>query len=396
MSAAAIITTEMTTNLDNATIVQSTENTTFIEPLIEAEERPEAIIVPVIFAIIFLVGVIGNTALIFTVLRNKSMRNTPNIFVVSLSIGDLLLLLCSVPFASTFYSVTSWPFGEGLCKFNEFMQTLSLGVSIFTLTALSGDRYIAIVHPMSKHTGKPTLITVVTAVGIWILSVVLAIPDGYTSKLEYVTGYMEGNSTNSSASDIHLSICLIYPLDYPPIYGKIHSMARFIIFFVIPLFIIGLFYALMARILILSSREMPCESMKDSAMNQQQKRQIQARLKVAKVVLSFVIIFVICWLPRHISILAYYHSDAEFNMFWHVLKITSYCLTYIYSCVNPYALYFLSSQFRKYYNRYLFCCCPKFKYRSLGAEQSAMYNFNSTVRRGSTTYTGVVHSQSMC
>ncbi|XP_045197918.2 neuropeptide CCHamide-1 receptor-like [Mercenaria mercenaria] len=389
--------TEQTTDLNNSTaVMQSTENTTVVEPLIEAEERPEAVIVPILFAIIFLVGVIGNTALIFTVLRNKSMRNTPNIFVVSLSIGDLLLLLCSVPFSSTFYSVTSWPFGEGLCKFNEFMQTLSLGVSIFTLTALSGDRYIAIVHPMSKHTGKPTLITVVTVVGIWTLSMVLAVPDGYTSKLEYVSGFLGENSTNSSSTDIHLGICMIYPLNYPDWYQKVHSMTRFIVFFVIPLLIIGLFYILMARILILSSRDMPCESMKDSAMNQQQKRQVQARLKVAKVVLSFVIIFIICWLPRHISILIHFHSDVEYNMFWHVFKIISFCLTYIYSCVNPYALYFLSSQFRKYYNRYLFCCCPKFKYRSLGAEQSAMYNFNSTVRRGSTTYTGVVHSQSMC
>ena len=390
------VTTDMTTDIINTTVVQTTENTTFIEPFIEAAEQPEAIIVPIIFAIIFLVGVIGNTALIFTVLRNKSMRNTPNIFVVSLSIGDLLLLLCSVPFASTLYSVTSWPFGESLCKFNEFMQTLSLGVSIFTLTALSGDRYIAIVHPMSKHTGKPKLITVVTVVGIWILSIILAFPDGFTSTLEYPLGFHEDNSTNSSSSEIHLAICMVYPLDYPVLYPKIHSMAKFIIFFVIPLLIIGMFYAMMARILILSSREMPCESMKDSAMNQQQKRQVQARLKVAKVVLSFVIIFVICWLPRHISILVHFQTEVEYNMFWHVLKITSYCLTYIYSCVNPYALYFLSSQFRKYYNRYLFCCCPKFKYRSLGAEQSTMYNFNSTVRRGSTTYTGVVHSQSMC
>lgn len=391
-----IMSMEMTSSLDNASYVQSTENSTMIAPLMEAEKRPEAIIVPILFGVIFLVGVVGNIALIFTVLRNKTMRNTPNIFVVSLSVGDLLLLLCSVPFSSTFYTMTSWPFGEVLCKFNEFMQTLSLGVSIFTLTALSGDRYIAIVHPMSKHTGKPTLITVVTVVGIWMLSVLLAIIDGYTSKLEFVSGAHEHNVTNSSSNDIQLAICMIYPMDYPETYAKAHSLFRFIVYFVIPLLIIGIFYVLMARILILSSREMPCESMKDSAMNQQQKRQVQARLKVAKVVLSFVIIFIICWLPRHISILIFYHTDVEFNMFQHVLKITSFCLTYIYSCVNPYALYFLSSQFRKYYNRYLFCCCPKFNYRSLGAEQSAMYNFNSTVRRGSTTYTGVVHSQSMC
>ncbi|WAR08912.1 CCH1R-like protein [Mya arenaria] len=134
-----------------------------------------------------------------------------------------------------------------------------------------------------------------------------------------------------------------------------------------------MFYVMMARILVFSTR-----------------------LKVAKLVLSFVVIFVVCWLPRHISILAGHFAEPEYNMFWHVLKITLVCLTYIYSCVNPYALYLLSSKFRKYYNRYLFCCCRKSSYLGLASgEHSASYKCNSTIRRGSTTCTVVLHSQFM-
>ncbi|XP_052807273.1 neuropeptide CCHamide-1 receptor-like [Mya arenaria] len=364
----------------------------------EPHENLEAILVPILFAIIFLIGFVGNVTLIFTVLKNKSLRNTPNIFVVSLSVGDLLLLLCSVPFSSTLFTCFSWPFGIFLSKFNEYMQTLSLGVSVFTLTALSGDRYIAIVHPMSKHTGKPTLITVVTVVGIWILSAALAIPEAVTSNVLYFEGGAPIDNGNTTIVPVTLAICKIYPENNLPVwYSKAHSMYRFIVFFVIPHIVIAMFYVMMARILVISSKALPCESVKGSAMNQQQNRQIQARLKVAKVVLSFVVIFVVCWLPRHISILAGHFADPEYNMFWHVLKITSFCLTYIYSCVNPYALYFLSSQFRKYYNRYLFCCCPKGSYIGLaGGEHLAMNNFNSTMRRGSTTCTGEVHSQFIC
>lgn len=361
------------------------------QPILEeAANNLEAILIPIVFGTIFLIGVIGNAALIFTVLNHKNMRNTPNIFVVSLSVGDLLLLLFSVPFSSTLYTFTSWPYGEFVCKLNFYMQTLSLGISVFTLTALSGDRYIAIVHPMSKHTGKPTLITVITVVGIWTLAIMLAIPEAYTSTVEHFPTY------NVSGTQMYISVCLIYPHDLPQWYLKAHTLFKFAVFFLIPVFIIGMFYVLMAKILIVSSREMPCESMKDSVMNQQQKRQIKARLKVAKIVMSFIALFVICWLPRHIYVLASHHFNPEYNMGWHVLQMTSFCLMFIYSCVNPYALWFLSSQFRKYYNRYLFCCCPKFKYRSLAGEQSHMYHFNSTVRRNSTTYTGVAHSQSMC
>ena len=61
-------------------------------------DMPESFAVPIVFGIIFVVGVVGNGTLIYTVLRNKSMRNVPNIFIVSLSLGDLLLILVSVPF----------------------------------------------------------------------------------------------------------------------------------------------------------------------------------------------------------------------------------------------------------------------------------------------------------
>lgn len=42
------------------------------------DERPETYIVPFIFSIIFIVGVVGNGTLITIFLRHRSMRNIPN------------------------------------------------------------------------------------------------------------------------------------------------------------------------------------------------------------------------------------------------------------------------------------------------------------------------------
>lgn len=41
-------------------------------------ERPETYIVPVLFAIIFVVGVLGNGTLVIIFLRHRAMRNVPN------------------------------------------------------------------------------------------------------------------------------------------------------------------------------------------------------------------------------------------------------------------------------------------------------------------------------
>lgn len=333
-----------------------------------------AVVVPIIFVLLMIVGVTGNGTLVYVVLRTKMLRNVPNTLIVNLSIGDLLLLVFSAPFFAIIYGTDQYPFNEFVCKLNGYLQTLTLGVSIFTLTALSWDRYVAIVHPMSKHKGKPTRKIAIVVTIIWIASALIAISDAVSYRLE---------------TRLSVTFCHEVPYnDYGVVYLRIRNIIHLFIMFIIPLFIIGRFYILMARILVKSSRQLPCEATLGPGMNHQQQRQIEARVKVAKVVLSFVILFVVCWLPRHMYVLWYAWNDEGMTDFWYIMKIASVCFMYAYSCVNPYALYFLSSQFRKYYNRHLFRCCMRSGYRTRDST-SVLTNFNSTVRRGSTSMTMV-------
>ncbi|XP_069128562.1 neuropeptide CCHamide-1 receptor-like [Argopecten irradians] len=379
MSHSNVTTEHMDNNLNgsfcNLSVFENCSNVTEHFDLIVAVQQ---IVVPILFAILMLCGVVGNGTLIFTVLRNKSMRNVPNILIVNLSAGDLLLLLMSAPFTATVFSLVSYPFGDLICKMNEYLQTLSAGVSVFTLTALSGDRYVAIVYPMSKHKGKPTLKTSIAVAFIWIISAVFAIPDAISFHISVQDG---------------VYYCQPFPFEWSEWYGKAHCLFRFLTVFLIPLIIIGTFYCLMARILVKSSRQMPCEATKGPGQSQQQQRQIEARMKVARVVLSFVLLFVICWLPRHVYLIWFFWSPYDFNTFWIWFKLIGFCLTYVYSCINPYALYFLSSQFRKYYNRYLFRCCPK-SYRLRDSNGSGLQSY-STVRRGSTSLTMIKSNSEM-
>jgi len=67
---------------------------------------------------------------------------------MSLALGDLCLIVFCVPFTSTLYTFESWPYGEAICKFSEFIKDQSVGVSVFTLTALSMERYSAVKIPL--------------------------------------------------------------------------------------------------------------------------------------------------------------------------------------------------------------------------------------------------------
>ncbi|ELT96793.1 hypothetical protein CAPTEDRAFT_124159 [Capitella teleta] len=304
--------------------------------------RLDAYTVPVVFAAIFVVGVLGNGTLIYTVLRNRVMRNSPNIFLVSLALGDLLLILVSVPFTATTFIFNEWFYGAGMCKLNEFLQTVSLGVSVYTLTALSGDRFVAIVYPMRRHHGhSQKLKTLCIAGGIWVFSVVLGIIELVAARIESHFGFRA---------------CIIHPPEWGIVYSRFHTVFRFVVYFALPMGIITAFYCLMARSLWHSGRRIPGDSIRGTASRT---RQLESRKKIAKLVLSFIMVFMVCWLPRHIYLIWYYLLPGSYNLFWHIFKTISFCLCFINSCVNPLALYLLSHQFRGYYNRYLCCCCYK-------------------------------------
>lgn len=94
------------------------------------------------YSVIISVGLLGNAILIKVFFKIKSMQTVPNIFITSLAFGDLLLLLTCVPIDATRYIVDTWLFGRIGCKLLSFIQLTSVGVSVFTLTVLSADRWV--------------------------------------------------------------------------------------------------------------------------------------------------------------------------------------------------------------------------------------------------------------
>ena len=312
-------------------------------------ERPETYIVPVVFLLILLIGLTGNGVLVLTILRHRNMRNVPNIYVFSLALGDLLVIVTCVPFTFTVYILDSWPFGLVLCKVSECAKDISIGVSVFTLTALSADRFFAIVDPMRKlhatGTGRQaTGFAIIVAAMIWLLAILCAIPASFS----YIKVFRVNRNVTFRA-------CYPFREEFGPGYPKTIVVCRFFIYYATPLTIIAVFYILMARHLVRSTRNIPGEM-------QGQVRQVKARKKVAKMVMTFVIVFAVCFLPQHVFMLWFYiHPSAQddYNVVWHYFRILSFCLAFINSCINPIALYWVSGTFRKYFDRYLLCCVPR-------------------------------------
>lgn len=131
-----------------------------------------------VFGLIFTLGVLGNSMVITVLARSKpgKPRSTTNIFILNLSIADLSYLLFCIPFQSTIYMMPTWVLGAFICKFIHYFFTVSMLVSIFTLSAMSVDRYVAIVHARKSCSIRVARHALIGVLVIWILSLAMAAP----------------------------------------------------------------------------------------------------------------------------------------------------------------------------------------------------------------------------
>lgn len=324
--------------------LSNTSNATLSsEKYIPHTERPEYYIVPIVFTLIFVIGVLGNGALIFFFVRYPQMRNPPNTYILSLALGDLLVIIFGVPFVSVIYTTRDWLFGEIICSLQMTVSDLSVSVTVITLTALSAERYLAIVDPVNRRasTRQSALVSIII---IWFISILFALPTALFSGIR--------NFPTSDGGEV--AVCFPFPEWLGETYPKIVVLFKMLLLYAIPLIIIAIFYCLMARHLFSTTVALPGEAF------HQRHRVIQmaARRKVAKMVLAFVFIFAICFLPNHVFLMWFYYNPnaiADFNNFWNALRIIGFCLSFINSCINPVALYCISGTFRKYFNYHLFC-----------------------------------------
>ncbi|TMW43801.1 hypothetical protein DOY81_011119, partial [Sarcophaga bullata] len=97
-----------------------------------------------------------------------------SIFPVNLSIADAMVSSLNVTFNYIYMLHNDWPFGELYCKVSQFIATLSISASVFTLMAISIDRYVAIMKPLKPRMSKRNNLAI--AAVIWLVSAIIACP----------------------------------------------------------------------------------------------------------------------------------------------------------------------------------------------------------------------------
>lgn len=184
--------------------------------------------ISIIYLFILISGLVGNVSTCIVITRNKSMQTATNYYLFSLAISDLLLLLSGLP-AEVYLVWYKYPyvFGETFCIFRGMAAETSSNASVLTITAFTVERYLAICHPFLSHTMSKLPRVVKLNLSIWLLSLSCAIPQALQFGLVH---YSDGPKN---------VICTMKKVIIQ------HSFElSTIIFFVLPMTVIVILYAL--------------------------------------------------------------------------------------------------------------------------------------------------------
>ncbi|XP_048451882.1 kappa-type opioid receptor [Rhincodon typus] len=284
-----------------------------------------------VYSLIFVVGTVGNCLVMYVIVRHTKMKTATNIYIFNLAAADALAT-STMPFQSADYLLGSWPFGDTLCKIVVSIDYYNMFTSIFTLTMMSVDRYIAVCHPVKALDFRTPLKAKVINVCIWILASVIGIP---------VT-VLGGTGTRNGSVECELK----FPQPYW-YWDTILKICVFIFAFVIPVLIISACYSLMILRL---------KSVRLLSGSREKDRNLR---RITHMVLIVVAVFIICWTPIHIFVLVKALTDVPETTVVSACYYFSVALGYTNSSLNPILYAFLDENFKRCFKD--FCCSSGMK-----------------------------------
>ncbi|XP_061578485.1 thyrotropin releasing hormone receptor 2 [Cololabis saira] len=311
------------------------------------------------------VGIVGNIMVVLVVFTTRHMRTPTNCYLVSLAIADLTVLVAAgLPNVADSLTGT-WIFGHAGCLGITYLQYLGINVSSCSITAFTVERYIAICHPMKAQ----TMCTVSRAkriiAGVWIFTCVYCLLWPFLVDIQVY-------------QDQHVECGYKVKRElYLPIY-----LIDFAIFYVIPLLVAIVLYALIARILYLSplpnhsdstatTLRRSCREASEASRTGRQGRTKSAhssRKQVTKMLAVVVILFAVLWMPYRTLVLINSFMSSPYLDAWFLL----FCRTCVYanSAINPVIYNAMSQKFRSAFRGLYSCQRLEGNHRTLSTIQS--------------------------
>lgn len=323
---------------------------------------PVTAVIPAIYSVICVLGTIANALAVCVLAHASASRRTvANTFMLNLCVSDLLFLL-SLPLWAVYYSQGyNWSFGWVACKVCGTLLNLNLYASIFFITCMSIDRYLAIVCPLHSQSARNPKRARLTCILVWLLACACSAPTLYLRNSYHIEG-------------LGVEACVIF---YPNhVWYLTLVWMKIILAFLLPLLIISCCYCAIGRHLMADTglermRNLPhptnmavlksheCQkSERPLTLSMSPSSSVGRALegrgleRVLWTVAAVVLAFFLCWFPFHcVTFLDLLRSKGFLDSCWvdwtiHNLTPLTLCLGFSNSAINPVLYCFIGNHFR--------------------------------------------------
>ncbi|XP_029001255.1 leukotriene B4 receptor 1 [Betta splendens] len=216
-----------------------------------------------ILGLCFLLGAPGNLLVIWTILRHVRKRSHTVVLILHLAAADLLVV---VTLPLWIYSLArSWVFGETSCKAMVFVINACMYSSVFLLTLMSVERFVAVRYPFASADWKRKKALNKVLLVLWTAAFLFSIPVIPTQVVEDNAGEDRCLSRLYTSVSQELVCVLLETL----------------VGYVLPFSILAVCYG--------------CLCSRITQMTFKSKR------KSTVLIASVVVAFAICWTPHHIG-----------------------------------------------------------------------------------------------
>ncbi|CAH2246960.1 type-1 angiotensin II receptor [Pelobates cultripes] len=309
------------------------------------------VVVPIVYSLIFIVGVFGNSLVIIVIYCYMKMKTVASIFLMNLALADLCFVITLPLWAAYTAMHYNWPFGTFLCKVVSTATTMNLYTTVFLLTCLSIDRYLAIVHPMRSRVRRTMMIARLTCIAIWLLAFVASFPTIIYRNVFFIK---EANAT----------VCaLVYQDDNSSLLVGI-GIAKNILGFLIPFLTILTNYVLICKALKGTFQAHKCKDRNDD---------------IFKMIVVIVLVFFFCWIPHQVLTFLDILIQLKVIEKCEIVDIVdtgmpiSICIAFFNSCLNPFLYGCFGKNFRKHFLQLLKYIPPKVRsHASLNTKMSTL------------------------
>lgn len=294
-------------------------------------------LIPAIYMLVFLLGTTGNGLVLWTVFRSsREKRRSADVFISSLAVADLTFVVTLPLWATYAYRNYDWPFGTFACKLSSYLIFVNMYASIFCLTGLSFDRYLAIVRPVANARLRLRVSGAVATAALWVLAALLAtpamvfrataptVPPGLDN-ITRVQCYMDYSMVATSSSEWAWELGL--------------GVSSTALGFVVPFTVMLTCYFFIAQTIAGHFRKERAEG-------------LRKRRRLLSIIVVLVVTFALCWMPYHLVKTLYMLGGllrwpCGFDRF--LMNVFPYCtcVSYVNSCLNPFLYAFFDPRFRK-------------------------------------------------